>query len=253
MPRDINGAYTLPTGNPVVSGSPISSVAHNNTMNDVAAEMQDSLSRSGKGGMSVPMLVPDGLVSAPAYAFNNEASTGFYRPSANRVALAFAGASGIEFYQGNIDFAAGARVFRGRHAYKTADETVTSSSTVQNDDHLVLPVEANSYYKLELMAYIANVNDSGMRWRWTIPSGASGSATGFFAFGSSMTPLRHAIGGGELTQVATITQDYGWHLTGFVIVGGTAGNVQLQWAQENLSAGTTTLRAGSWLSLTKMN
>ena len=53
MPRDASGNMTLPVGNPVVSGTAISSAVQNATMADLAAEIQDSLSRSGKGGMLV--------------------------------------------------------------------------------------------------------------------------------------------------------------------------------------------------------
>jgi len=51
MPRDASGNMTLPAGNPVVSHSTASSTAQNQTLADLAAEIQDSLSRSGKGGM----------------------------------------------------------------------------------------------------------------------------------------------------------------------------------------------------------
>lgn len=51
MPRDSNGNYTLPDGNPVQDGFTIATAWANPTMDDLAAEIQDSLSRSGKGAM----------------------------------------------------------------------------------------------------------------------------------------------------------------------------------------------------------
>jgi hypothetical protein len=36
MPRDVNGNYTLPSGNPVVTNTLISSVWANTTLSDVA-------------------------------------------------------------------------------------------------------------------------------------------------------------------------------------------------------------------------
>ncbi|GAF72642.1 unnamed protein product, partial [marine sediment metagenome] len=53
MPRDGSGNYTLPSGNPVVSGTLITPSWANPTMSDLGNEMTDSLSRSGKGGMTV--------------------------------------------------------------------------------------------------------------------------------------------------------------------------------------------------------
>lgn len=52
MPRDSTGAYQDVAGNnPVVSGSVISSVIHNNAATDYAQTFTNSLDRTGKGGM----------------------------------------------------------------------------------------------------------------------------------------------------------------------------------------------------------
>src|SRR5207253_11445727 len=42
---------------------------------------------------------------------------------------------------------------------KTADETVTSSTTLQNDDHLVLPVVASAVYTFALDLYMTESTD----------------------------------------------------------------------------------------------
>jgi CheY-like chemotaxis protein len=78
MPRDANGNMTLPAGNPVVTGTAISSAVHNATIADLAAEIQDSLSRSGKGGMNAAMKFDDGVETAPSITFTNETNTGFW-------------------------------------------------------------------------------------------------------------------------------------------------------------------------------
>lgn len=79
MPRDSGGTYTLPAGNPVVSGTTIESVWANTTMDDIAEALTDSLSRSGKGGMSVSMLFGDGTETLPGVAWTSEPSTGLHR------------------------------------------------------------------------------------------------------------------------------------------------------------------------------
>ncbi len=79
MPRDAAGNYNLVAGNPVASGEVIASTWANNTMNDVALALSDSLSRDGQGGMRAPFLFFDGRVTAPGAAWINEPSTGFYR------------------------------------------------------------------------------------------------------------------------------------------------------------------------------
>lgn len=92
MSRNSSGTYTLPTGNPVVSGTVITSTWANDTMGDIASALTDSLSRSGKGGMSAAFRSVDGTVSVPGISFNNETTTGFYRAAAGDLRLSILGA-----------------------------------------------------------------------------------------------------------------------------------------------------------------
>ena len=48
MPRNGSGLYSLPAGNPVVTGTIISSTTHNNTMSDIASEMTNSVDKDGQ-------------------------------------------------------------------------------------------------------------------------------------------------------------------------------------------------------------
>ena len=83
MPRDGSGNYTLPAGNPVVSGTIIDVTWANPTMSDVAAAITDSLSRTGSGGMLVPFLNADGAVGSPGISWVNETTSGLYRAGLN--------------------------------------------------------------------------------------------------------------------------------------------------------------------------
>lgn len=47
-PRNGGGTYTLPAGNPVVSGTTISSTVHNNTNSDIATALTQSLAKDGQ-------------------------------------------------------------------------------------------------------------------------------------------------------------------------------------------------------------
>lgn len=82
MPRASNGTYSLPAGNPVVTGTVIASSWANNTMSDLATAMTDSLSRSGDGSMLAPLELADGLVGAPALTWGTEPTAGLYRAGA---------------------------------------------------------------------------------------------------------------------------------------------------------------------------
>lgn len=48
MPRNGSGTYSLPAGNPVVTGTTISSTTHNTTMSDVATALTGSLAKDGQ-------------------------------------------------------------------------------------------------------------------------------------------------------------------------------------------------------------
>ena len=79
MPRDSAGNYNLVSGNPVQSGEVISSSWANNTMDDLAVALTDSLDRNGRGGMLAPFRFADGTNLLPGAAWVNETTTGFYR------------------------------------------------------------------------------------------------------------------------------------------------------------------------------
>jgi len=79
MPRDSSGIYTLPSGNPVESGTIIQSTWANTTMEDIALALTNSLDRNGNGGMLAPFKFFDGTAQAPGATWFNEPNTGLYR------------------------------------------------------------------------------------------------------------------------------------------------------------------------------
>lgn len=93
MPRNSSGTYTLPAGNPVVTGTLIESTWANPTMSDIGSAITDSLDRFGRGGMLAPMRFTDGSVTAPSMSFSSETTLGVWRPSAGNIAIAVGGVS----------------------------------------------------------------------------------------------------------------------------------------------------------------
>jgi hypothetical protein len=91
MPRDQNGNYTLPAGNPVISGTTIDTSWANPTMQDLANEMTQSLSRTGEGGMLVPFENVDGAVATPGITWTNETVSGFYRAASGDTRVSIGG------------------------------------------------------------------------------------------------------------------------------------------------------------------
>jgi hypothetical protein len=88
MSRAGSGTYTLPLGNPVVAGTLITPTWANNSLNDIANALTDSLSRSGLGGMTAPLRGIDGSLGSPSLSFTSEITLGLYRFGAGQVGLA---------------------------------------------------------------------------------------------------------------------------------------------------------------------
>lgn len=86
MPRNGSGVYSLPQA-PFSPGTVISSAAMNSDLSDIAAALTGSLARDGQAGMTGQLKVADGSASVPGWAFSNEATTGFSRPSTGTISV----------------------------------------------------------------------------------------------------------------------------------------------------------------------
>jgi hypothetical protein len=95
--RDSAGTYSRPSGNPVTTGTPIASTWANTLTGDLATELTDSLSRSGKGGMTAPLRCADGTASLPAFSWTSDTNTGFYRIGADNIGLSLGGTKRWDF------------------------------------------------------------------------------------------------------------------------------------------------------------
>ena len=97
MPRNSSGVYTLPSGNPVVPGTTIDAAWANDTMEDMANELTNSLSRTGAGGMLAPFRIADGTVTGPGLSYLNETNTGLYRSGAGSTWMSVLGVNTVQF------------------------------------------------------------------------------------------------------------------------------------------------------------
>jgi len=103
IPRDSNGNYTLPAGNPVITGEVISTSWANPTMSDIGAELTNSLDRQGRGGMLAPFKFADGTLLAPSMTFTSEPTSGFYRSGASDVRIGIAGVGRMRWTSTGVD------------------------------------------------------------------------------------------------------------------------------------------------------
>lgn len=107
MPRNSGGTYSLPAGNPVVTGTTISSVWANTTLSDLATAMTDSLSRSGDGAMLAPLELTAGAVGTPGLTWSLETTSGLYRAGAGDFRYSVSAADALQILAGATRFPAG--------------------------------------------------------------------------------------------------------------------------------------------------
>jgi hypothetical protein len=133
-----------------------------------------------------------------------------------------------------------------RVVYKTTTETVNNSAAVQNDDELLVSLEANTKYVMEALLYVTSSASADFRHTWTFPVGATylGFVLGLdYASGAiTMQGFGGAVfnGGGYIKIESSFS------------VGANAGNLQLQWAQGSAEVSDTKVYAGSYLKITKV-
>lgn len=140
---------------------------------------------------------------------------------------------------------------------KGGTESVTSSTTLQNDDDLFVPVVANAIYTLTAMVLYGGATGGDFKMLFRTPTSGSftGMATGLVVAATTasdnanipMTGNSSEVFGclGAGTQILTVI--------GRLVTAGTAGNLQVEWAQ-NVSSGTSTQVFGnSFLDLRRVS
>src|SRR5262252_197699 len=127
MPRDTSGNYTLPPENPVFPNDTIETAWANDTMTDLGSALTDSLSRSGKGGMLVPLKFNDGAIGAPGMTWVNEPTSGIYRAATNDFRWSIFGQDVVKFAPSGIVFPAGKGITGG-----TFSGLTITSGTIDN-------------------------------------------------------------------------------------------------------------------------
>lgn len=149
---------------------------------------------------------------------------------------------------------------------KTVTETVTASTTVQNDDQLVLAVAANTTYEFVCQVAYDGNSTADIKLGFTFPASATMDyyASGYgIGVGAQFSLWSFVAGGAAGLGTVSPSQMQGFsdetatsltaiRLYGILQVGSTAGNLQLQWAQNTSNAVATRVLAGSYLKLERM-
>lgn len=138
-------------------------------------------------------------------------------------------------------------------AFKPSDEIVAASTTLQDDNDLFLPIGSGSelwWFRLILLINAPN-NAMDVKLGWTVPAGTTMSwgamANGTFLVVSTASAPTAVITAAGTSTSGSFNGTWLAEFGGVIVGAGTAGNVQLQWAQNTSDAGNLTFMKGSVL------
>jgi len=133
---------------------------------------------------------------------------------------------------------------------KPADESVTSSTTLQNDDDLVFAILANEVWAVRYVLSTTFATSDGIKFAITLPTSATcmltsqlyeHGATSFRVTNSTTAGASLSLQPGEAVTASIIIIDI------LVVNSSNAGNVQFQFAQNNSSGTATVVKQNSYL------
>lgn len=139
--------------------------------------------------------------------------------------------------------------------YKTADEPVTSSAALQNDDELFVAVAANAEYKFTCWVEYIGAAGGDIKWAWSFPTGTTMRYNCLHNEGGTITLNNsHTIYAETDTGAAACTTSVlvALHMTGRVSTGSSSGTLQFRWAQNTSNASATHVRNPSYIELQRL-
>ena len=130
---------------------------------------------------------------------------------------------------------------------KSADQTVNDSTTLVDDDELTIPVGANEVWEFHAFILVHSGTTPDIKVAWTIPSGGAFAVTYSDRVGATSAMNASVVDTHSARALQTSGSDQSIQVWGVYIGSSTAGNVQLQWAQNALEATDTKVLANSYI------
>ena len=134
-------------------------------------------------------------------------------------------------------------------AYKTADEPLTSTTALQDDNHLTFTVVANAVYALWGRLFVTGESGQAIRLAWSMPalavvSGQFGLAAGNVLYeASSDTQVNNGTTSGSTLQLP---------LEFIFTTGANAGTVKFRWAQDTSDVDALTVKIKSFIVVRRL-
>lgn len=137
-------------------------------------------------------------------------------------------------------------------AYKTADETIGGTTSIQNDNDLVLSLPADQSFFVKAVIAYGSPAANDFKFDFTVPSGASGNYVfdryaGGVWIGASQVAWTTvtAVDGADLSPLYV-------ELSGLLHIASTPGSFQLRWAQNGPAGGVVSCKQDSFLMATRV-
>lgn len=152
MPRNGSGSYSPPsnTWNPATPDTAILSDDWNDTLDDMATALTQSIASDGQTTAStvIPfaqgITISSGLLATPSIAVIGDLDTGFYFPAANQAALVCGGIAVLSATSSGVTFPLGV-TFAGNQTV-TGNLTVNGNTTIGNASGDTLTVAATGTF-----------------------------------------------------------------------------------------------------------
>lgn len=144
-----------------------------------------------------------------------------------------------------------------RFARKTTDESV-SNSTLQNDDHLSFTVDTNEVWEIDgvLNMDCSSTSQGGIKLAFAGPTGSTINVHVFILAGyntQSTDEIRLILDTpGTALGWTSVKSNNAVYIKGIFTTSTTAGTLQLQWALNNGSSETTTVKQNSYIKLLRI-
>jgi hypothetical protein len=134
---------------------------------------------------------------------------------------------------------------REERIVKAAAESVTNSTTLQNDDELVYTMIANHTWAFKLVVKVSHAAAAvGLKAGFTGPASSSWSGLSY-SHAAGATSFTDSIAVGDTASVPAAGRVVIYD--GIVTCGATAGNFQYQWAQTSSNGTALIVAANSYL------
>ena len=133
---------------------------------------------------------------------------------------------------------------------KPADESVTNSTTLQDDDDLQISLAANAEYAIEGRLWVESAS-STPDFKFDVVE-ADGTWTGWLTTPTADNRFYQASSSGSFTIIGTIPEFMSFSI--IIATAGAGGTFKVQWAQNVLDAvNAVTVKKGSWMSARRLD